>query len=76
MNKNRRKEIEDVKDQIEEIKSSIESIRDEEQDCYEILPEGIQDGERGEAMLNAVDNLETAIDNLDDAINNLTEAAA
>ena len=42
------------------MKSSIETIRDEEQDSYDNLPESIQDRDRGQAMSDAIDNLDSA----------------
>lgn len=80
MNKNRRKELNDIFRRIEkeiqpatdafpdveEIKAQLEDIRDAEQEAYDNLPESLQDGERGEQMTEAVENIETAISNLEE----------
>lgn len=95
MNNNRRKAIADIvtkveeivanaKEKLEELHSEIEDIRDEESDCYENLPEGIMYSERGEAMEQAVDNLDNAASSIgelidaidtDDLISYLNDAA-
>jgi K+/H+ antiporter YhaU regulatory subunit KhtT len=82
MNKKRRQEISRIvtkvveivanaKEKLEELQSDIESIRDEESDCYENLPEGIMYSERGEAMEQAVDNLDNAASSIEELIDAL-----
>ena len=39
MNKDRRKQLEDVRDSLDEIISSLNDIKDEEQDAYDNMPE-------------------------------------
>lgn len=56
-----------------ELQTALEELKDEEQECYDNLPDGIQDSERGEAMQEAVEYLESAYDNLQDAIDNISE---
>lgn len=79
MNNDRRKEISRIieeiesavstaKEKLEELQSDIESIRDEESDSYENLPEGIMYSERGEAMEQAVDNLDNAASSIEELI--------
>lgn len=46
---------------FDSIVSSLEKLRDEEEECFENLPEGIQDSERGEMMQEAIENLEEAV---------------
>ena len=48
MNKHRRKAIADIMAQIDDLHSQIEELRDEEQDAYDNLPEGLQEGEKGD----------------------------
>ena len=38
MNKDRRKQLEDVKDSLDEIIASLNDIKDEEQDAYDNMP--------------------------------------
>ena len=74
MNANRRKTLGQVIDQIEALKNlmenfkaDIESIRetidaerDNEQEAFDNLPEGLQQAERGQTMEQAVEYLDTA----------------
>ena len=73
MNKNRRKAIAEVRDILESATSNLEVIRDEEQESFDNLPEGIQESERGEKMSECIEYLEEAIENLGEAIDNLDE---
>lgn len=73
MNKARRKWLSDVINKIEEQKSELESIRDEEQDCFDNLPEGIQYSERGDTMQEYIDNIDEAISEIDDILSNLSD---
>lgn len=75
MNKERRNRIQKVISQLETLKDEISDIGMEEDEAYNNLPEGIQDSDRGEAMQDAVSNLELASDTFDDIIDYLNEAA-
>lgn len=75
MNKERRNRINKVIEQLEVLKDEIADIGMEEEEAYDNLPEGIQESDRGEAMQEAVDNLEIAGDTFDDIIEYLNEAA-
>ena len=74
MNKTRRKAIAEVRDILESANSNLEVIRDEEQESFDNLPEGIQVSERGEKMSECIEYLEEAIENLGEAIDNLDES--
>jgi len=67
MNKDRRIRLNGMVGQIEQLIADLEAVRDEEQDARDNLPQSIQDGERGEAMLEAIDSMETALGQLEDA---------
>jgi exonuclease VII small subunit len=57
--------------ELREIKDDLETIRDEEQDSFDNLPEGLQAGEKGQDMEAAISSIEDAmntLDNLPDAI--------
>ena len=54
----------------------MEEVKDEEAEAYENLPEGLQGSERGEAMQEAIDSLESAYDGLEDVISSVEEAGA
>lgn len=53
------------------LKSAIETIRDEEQEKFDNLPEGLQQSENGQKFEEIVSSLDEAISNLQDAINNI-----
>lgn len=74
MNKDRRKRIQDIKDQLMDLQTEIEEIKEEEQGAYDNLPESLQYGEKCEKMTDAVDNLDSAYSSLEDAIGYLDEA--
>ena len=74
MNKARRKQIEAIKNLLTTIQTDLEAIKDDEQEAYDNLPESLQDGEKGEKMTEAIDNLETACSALEEIHGNLDEA--
>ena len=51
----------------------LEEIRDEEQDAFDNLPEGIQESERGEQMEEYISQMESAIDDMENAKSSLEE---
>ena len=73
MNAQGRKEIAKYISTLEDIKDKLESMMDDEQDKFDNMPEGLQESERGEAMQEAIEQLETACENLDEVINCLQE---
>ena len=71
MNRERRKKLEwnnQVIDfLIEQInKMTLEEVRDEEQDAFDNMPEGLQSSERGCTMENNIEILDNVIDKLDE----------
>jgi len=75
MNKDTRKQLTDKIGTIEELISELETIRDEEQEKYDNMPEGLQSGEKGEAMQSAIDALESAISSADEVKSYMEDAA-
>lgn len=75
MNKARRISITKIADSLQALKSDVESIQLEEQDAYDNLPESFQDGERGDRMQEAIDNLDDALNLIDEAVTSLMQAA-
>lgn len=67
MNMQRRKRIEKVGRMLEELLEEIQALQEEEQDAYDNLPESLQSSERGEAMYEAADNLESAVSSIEEA---------
>lgn len=74
MNKQRRKALDTLYRKIEELRQEVEEVMDEEQDSYDNLPENLQGSERGEAMYEAIDNLDSACRSLDEAMDYILEA--
>lgn len=54
-----------VIDAVDEAKSVFEDIAQEERDKFDNLPEGFQNGDRGAAMEEAADALESAVSDLE-----------
>lgn len=74
MNRARRKELERAVELLQQAQEIIGSVRDDEQEAYDNLPEGIQYSERGEQMSEYVDTLDNAADyDIEDIITNLNE---
>ena len=75
MNKERRKALQSIVDRLTELGEELAAIRDEEQEAYENLPEGIQSSERGEMMDAAIGYLDEAFDGIESIIENIESAA-
>lgn len=72
MNKERRKQLKeavtlltDAQEKIQEASSIVETCKDEEEESYDNLPEGVQDSERGEAMEENASQLDDAMSELE-----------
>ena len=74
MNKERRKRIEEIQDKIAELQADIQWLKEEEEEAHDNLPDGIRDGERGDAMQEAIDAMENADNALQEAYDYLTDA--
>lgn len=74
MNKQRRKELERIKEELQTLLSDLEIAKDEEQEYYDNMPESFQNGERGEKAESAISALECAYDNITECIENIDEA--
>lgn len=74
MNAPRRKALESIKSSLADLQLQLETIRDEEQEYYDNMPEGIQMSEKGEKANEAVSSLEDAINNLEDVVSQIETA--
>ncbi len=74
MNKARRMRLIAVQSKLSDLKAEIEQIRDEEQEAYDNLPEGLQDSERGVSMEAAIEELDDAASDLEGVIDTLESA--
>ena len=73
MNKERRKSIERIVDKLYEIQADLAWVRNDEEEAYDNLPEGIQSSERGDAMQEAIDAMDNVDGSLQEAIDYLTD---
>ena len=71
MNKERRKKLKEVNDYIEKAKIILEAIKEEEEDSYENMTEGLQATARGEQMENNISEMEDAIEGIMGVLENL-----
>ena len=60
--------------QLADEEKSDERFKDDEEEAYDNLPESLQFGDRGEAMSEAIDNLESAISGIEEAADYLRDA--
>ena len=75
MNKARRRTLNDAISRLQEVEGILEVTKDEEQEAYDNLPPGLQDGERGDAAQAAISAMEEAISSIQSAIAELENAA-
>jgi hypothetical protein len=61
----RRKKIENICNQLSALLQDIESVKEEEQDSFDNLPEGIQYSEKGEKMEEYISQMEDAISEIE-----------
>lgn len=74
MNKQRRKQINQLIKKANELSKEIEQVLQEEQNYYDYMPENLQNSERAQNSEAAISNLEEAQINIEDCISNLEEA--
>lgn len=74
MNKERRKNINELVEQLERIKELVNDLQAEEQEYLDSIPENLQGSERYEKAEMAVSYLDDAYNSLEDATTALTEA--
>lgn len=72
MNKENRKELEKAIALIEDAKEIVEYIKDEEQDKFDNLSEGLQQSEKGQMFEENVSALDDASSQLEEAIDNIS----
>lgn len=76
MNNIRRKAIGKIQEQLDELRSTLQDVLDEEQECFDNIPENLWGSERYEKADEALENLTSAMDSIEEAVDYLTEAAA
>lgn len=73
MNKSRKKQLLSLREQLGDVKDNVEMLKEEEQECYDNLPESLQCSEKGETMEEWIDKLDDLCYSLDDAVSNFEE---
>ncbi len=76
MNNTIREALKKHQSTLEDIKSALEGFQQEEQDKFDNLPEGLQNGEKGELLQNAATALEESCEELQAAVDALDNAIA
>jgi uncharacterized membrane protein YccC len=74
MNKARRKDIDDMHSAITLAHQVAETLRDEEQESFDNLPEGLQQSEQGQRSEFSAEALDRAQQALSEALDALDEA--
>lgn len=74
MNKQRRKQLEDIQNNLQNIMSELEILKDEEQEYFDNMPDSLQYGEKGDKAQEAVDAIEGAINGIDEVLESINNA--
>jgi len=73
MNQRDRKRLGKLVEILSDVHTELEEMAENEQEKYDNLPEGIQESERGEEMLEVAELLQEKVDELSDIIDSLSE---
>ena len=76
MNKERRSVLRALNERLGSIRDEIETVRDEEEEAYYNLPDGIRDGDRGYQMQDNVNDLQEVIDTIENDVIDKIDAIA
>lgn len=68
--------IENAQALLTDAQEILQEARDEEEEAFDNLPEGLQAGERGDAMQLNIDHLDEALASLENAISDLDDIGA
>jgi len=74
MNQKQKKELDEIFSKLEEIEERLSAMRDEEEEKYENLSEGLQQSEKGQAIESAKNALDEACTHISDCKNSVEEA--
>lgn len=73
MNKVRRKELGKIKDCLTALYSDIERVKNDEEDCFDNMPDGIQCSMRGEESEEAIEILDEVCEDMEKIIEMIEE---
>ena len=74
MNNEQRKQLAANVETLNNVQIEIQDIRDEQEESLNNLPEGFQNGDRGGALQNAMDELDVANDMIENALEAIANA--
>lgn len=74
MNKQRRRELQNIIDELNILRSKLEDIQNEEEEYRDNIPENMQSSEKYEIAEVAYDSMSEAIDSIEEAINDIESA--
>jgi len=74
MNQARRNAINDQISALQDVEHKLTEVTEAEQEAFDNMPESLQGGERGEAMQEAINQLEEAMEAIRNACDALSEA--
>jgi hypothetical protein len=60
---------------MQELHDTLESLKDEEQEAFDNLPEGLQQADRGQSMEAIASALDDAVDTLSSALGDIDNVA-
>lgn len=75
MNKQRRQDLLDVSALLSEASGRLNEIREEEQEAFDNMPEGLQCSSRGETMQEAIDTMDEWNSDIEDIKSRIEEFA-
>jgi len=76
MNKNRRKQLEELCNEMTNQLEGLRALLDEEQEYYDNMPESLQSSERGDQSQEYISTMESALDDIESALGTLEEVYA
>ena len=65
--------LNEAQEKLQSANSIVASCRDDEEESYENLPESIQDGEKGDAMMENVGALDDVVSELESVYDSIEE---
>jgi hypothetical protein len=75
MNEERRKTLKEAIGLIDQAKNILEDAQTDEQEAFDNMPEGMQNGEKGEKVQGAIDSMGEAIASCDDIVGQIEAAS-
>lgn len=75
MNNARRKALRSIIEKLQDCHDRLETLKEDENEAFENMPEGLRSSERGEATEMNLETLESSVYDLETMIDLLTEVA-